>query len=239
MSCTRASEGETRRGQRAAAGGWGRGGPWGLWAHAQVRLVHAVLWGYRPVYFDPPTDPESGTGLGSPREQNPGLVCRTENRRIRLYPPAPHAFKVSGASQTFSDLCLKGVILAPFRRSTKAAVTSQSVAGLGARPWGPHHPPAIYGFGVWGEGRAAREGLRTHLCFRSICTLMTRGWPFAGRWWMSASPCMTTTRSSSRKWPPCWGPTTDRRRSLCRPVGAGGAGPTTAHWECLPLMASS
>ena len=149
LSCTRGSVGATRRGQRAAAGGWGRGGPWGLWAHAQVRLVHALLWGYRPVYFDPPTDPESGTGLGSPREQNPGLVCRTENRRIRLYPPAPHAFKVSGASQTFSDLCLKGVILAPFSRSTKAAVTSQSVAGLGAGPWGPHRPPAVYGFRVW------------------------------------------------------------------------------------------
>ena len=129
MSCTRGSGGAARRGQRAAAGGWGRGGPLGLWAHAQVRLVHALLWGYRPVYFDPPTIPESGTGLGSPREQNPGLVCRTENRRIRLYPPTLHAFKVSGALQAFSDLCLKGVILASFSRSTKAAVTSQSV------PW--------------------------------------------------------------------------------------------------------
>lgn len=93
MSCTRGSVGATRRGQRAAAGGWGRGGPWGLQARAQVRLVHALLRGYRPVYFDLPTDPKSGTGPGSPREQNPGLVCRTENHRIRLYPPTPEAFE--------------------------------------------------------------------------------------------------------------------------------------------------
>lgn len=52
-----------------------------------------ALMGILSVYFDPPTDPKSGTGPGSPREQNPGLVCKTENCRIRLYPPTPDAFE--------------------------------------------------------------------------------------------------------------------------------------------------
>lgn len=101
LSCTRGSVGAAGRGQRAAAGGWGRGGPWGLQACAQVRLVHAPLWGYRPVYFDPPTDPESRTGPGSPREQNPCLVCRTENPRIRLLPHPPTLSRFLGLHRHF------------------------------------------------------------------------------------------------------------------------------------------
>lgn len=88
--CPEGTKGASGRGQRAAEGGWGTVGagqePWGPPGSHPGEAGSSTYVGLpSPVLRSVLRIPNPELGPGSPREQNPGCVCRTENPRTRLH----------------------------------------------------------------------------------------------------------------------------------------------------------
>lgn len=202
------------RGQQKEAGaqsGLARN-PGGLQARTQGRLVPALMWGCRPLYLDQShVSLIQNWGQGVPGNKTQAVSADRKPQNKAVPPPSPPS-RVFKALWAFSDsrLC---------RREKQAAI-GQACGRARSQVVGSPSPPDVCSLGVsgWGQGRLRRES-GSYPCPRSTYTPAMRGCPSGGRWWTSASRCTPTTRPSSRRWPPCSGPTTNlgtQPGQLCR-----------------------